>query len=492
MTSLLRTLRAARRRWFAWTVVLAGLAGLSAGSVVVLIGTVASWVGWPASPEAGTTLVAGIAAAFVVAVAYLLRRWRAVPTLVGLASKVDRELAFQDRLATSVELQLRPGGPRTSVERAALTDASERAAHLRPRDVVPFRTGRWTVWLPALAFSTALAATVAAPERGTPVPPAADTSLVGAESSPSHETEPSTERVSHDAVRRVADLLDRIDPENDDPYVQAVGQAFQDLADRMDGEGLDDDALRTEVDELLQHLERAVAERDDAVGDLLRDLAGSGLREAPAQDDVDVAASEPAPEPEPDAVELFDFRLEMPPATNVDGILDELERTAAEAPGTSSDRTPARGEERVPDGQLYGGIFDDEGAPSTPGLGREDAEGVGEVVGDALEADDAAGDGAGDGVFAREGNEPIDAFAGLDAELDEVELTDAPPDPGGARSEGDELVEPSALGGPVDRIDPNAPTDRARSAEGAIGRDVLDDRYHDVVHRYFLPSSGAP
>jgi hypothetical protein len=481
MSTVLRILRLARLRWAALVVAHAVAAAVAVTGAATTSIALIRLIGVPVAADG--PVLAGAATLFTLTVLVLVTpAMIRLPSLVEMASRADRRLGLFDLLGTAVELHGHPRSDAMSlVERATLEEVGRRARGLQPSDVVPVRWPRWAWAAPLLGTAAAGALLLGPP-------------VVDDASAPGLASRPTRAPVSVEAVRRLAEVLAEDADATPDPYLSAVAREFQALADRLDGDGLLDREADAEVDRLLEHLSRATAARDDAVGRLLRDIAETGLREqvdgsgadpAAAVDEEPVASLEPVTTEggrEPDGRD--------PPRTFAE-MLEELDQAVAARAETASFRLDGEGQEILDcDGETlaYTGVCISESEMRRERSGMvQQGEAAGEAVGAAEESDDRPGDAAGDGgqpdgLGSGEALEPI----GPEIRRQQVHLPAGAADDDGRHIEvagapGGEVAEATAIEGAN-------PVAEHRAEEGAMAQQSSDRVYDQVVRRYFLPA----
>jgi hypothetical protein len=239
------------RRRYRWLLILRailwGLAAAGAAYALALL--------LPMRWSPVTTLLA--VAAFTAALAPVYG-WLRTPDRLAMARRADRTFTLAERASTAIEVAMRPlpEGREGRVHAALIDDAARHTERIDPVALsrVPLSRSLWlllAVAATALALRAALPAiqdwrAPVAPEVSAPFEPAARETLLA-------------------DVQRAAELMLLEAEERNDPYLQAVSDAFMDLGERLESGAVDAAEAERELDRLLSHAAEAIGLEASAV-----------------------------------------------------------------------------------------------------------------------------------------------------------------------------------------------------------------------------------
>lgn len=472
---LLERLRRARARARAALLLRAALWLAAAAAAAALAGAVAAELGRPLPPAAGAWAAVLLATA---ALATLALAWRRSPDLALVARRADARFGLRERAGTALELS-RAGARRAAAGPLAaelLRDAERHADRIDPRRLVPLRVPRVAALALGLVAATAVVQLVGLPSWGTgsaplPLP------LTGAQA-----------EVTSVNLRRAAELLERNAQRSEDPYLQALARAFEELGRQVEAGTLDRTEVEREVDRLLEHAERAFEGEADSPlrAEEPGETAERGPRPDPAAGPEPEAAEAPAAGAPAEAAPRTEPEERTRGLTGLDTFVERLERIETAAQEEAAAREARAG--RVTGAEFNYGFDRPERSQRRPDEGRDPRDVppqdfVGVPIGAAEQANEGAGDLAGRGVMELAGEEAAAAnpLAGEPgAQTEEVYLPDAGMD-GGERVQME--VPPETRRTEVDGAPVAAAPPEAREAE--VRRDRIAPRDREIVSRYF-------
>jgi len=487
-------LQAARRRWrsiHVWRTAWWALAVGAASTAMLAVARL--WHPWSdAALDVGFAVAVGLAAMGATVLGRVAHLFVATPSSAALARRADARFGLAERASTA--LDVRRGGARSTVARLLLADAERHAQRIDPVALLP-GPGAGPV-VRALGI-----ATIAVVAWAVPTPsPAPTLPVPGAPGPPAVDFERTEEN-----ARRIAELLE--EEASGDDYLEAVGRAFEDLADRIERGEVDAATVERELEGLLGQFAEALGDQgpDDDLAEALSTfrpppVPGQETEEQrtrdisnlpPPQPGIDVLGDQQAPENE--AARRATNR-DAPSAPGAAEALDDL-REALEQ--RQQDRETERANLGVPtnvDPDRSFAYF--EGDPETLAaleerrrLLAETAGAQGQTaVGGAEESSDAPGDLAGEGTAALDEGAASPEIDPSQVAVQSVELPDQ------VREEGatvDVQAAPETEYVDIEDVDPEMDRPWWRGAQTADPSRSPALAHREAVARYFLPDSAT-
>lgn len=451
------------------------------------------WHPWSATPPNVVWIWgAGLFVMALVLVARSAHMLMATPSESMLARRADARFALGERASTS--LDVRRDGVRNVVARSLLDDAEKHADRIDPVTLVP-GPGAGPVVRALLVVAVAIAAW-AVPVPDTPTA----TSAQDRPGLPAIDLARTEEN-----ARRIAELLD--EEAGDDPYLDAVGRAFQDLADRIGRGDADAVTVERELEGLLGQFAQALGDDgpDDTLGDMLSTFRPPPV---PGEEAVEQRTRDlpnlPAPEPgvdvlgEQEAPDTGGGNRSTSPTTPssplaadaLDDLREALEKRQQER---ASQRAELGAPSNVDPDQSFAYV---EGDPETLAALAErrrllaDSAGArgDTVAGGAEESTDAPGDLAGGGTAELDEGAASPRIDPSQVEVESVALPDQVREDGATV---DVQAAPETEYTEVESVDSDIDRPWWRGPQSTDPSRATPVAYREAVTRYFLPDSAV-